>query len=36
MSHAEAAAIMGCQEKTVSWHLHEAKKRLKTMLEAVG
>ncbi len=36
MSHAEAAAIMGCQEKTVSWHLHEAKKRLRTILEAVG
>jgi RNA polymerase sigma-70 factor, ECF subfamily len=36
MSHAEAAAVMGCQEKTVSWHLHEAKKRLKTMLEATG
>lgn len=36
MNHAEAAAIMGCQEKTVSWHLHEAKKRLKTTLQAVG
>jgi RNA polymerase sigma-70 factor (ECF subfamily) len=36
MSHAEAAAVMGCQEKTVSWHLHEAKKRLKTNLQAVS
>lgn len=36
MSHAEAAIIMGCQEKTVSWHLHEAKKRLRTTLQAVG
>jgi RNA polymerase sigma-70 factor (ECF subfamily) len=36
MSHAEAAAIMGCQEKTVSWHLHEAKKRLKSTLQATG
>jgi RNA polymerase sigma-70 factor (ECF subfamily) len=36
MSHAEAAAVMGCQEKTVSWHLHEAKKRLKVTLQAVG
>jgi RNA polymerase sigma-70 factor (ECF subfamily) len=35
MSHAEAASVMGCQEKTVSWHLHEAKKRLKTNLEPV-
>ena len=32
MSHAEAARIMGCREKTVSWHLHEARKRLKTQL----
>ncbi len=36
MSHAEAATIMGCQEKTVSWHLHEAKKRLKIDLQAVN
>ena len=34
MSHAEAAAVMGCSEKTVSWHLHAARKRLKLMLEA--
>ena len=33
MSHAEAAVVMGCTEKTVSWHLHAARKRLKTMLE---
>jgi RNA polymerase sigma-70 factor (ECF subfamily) len=33
MSHAEAADVMGCREKTVSWHLHEAKKRLKTQLQ---
>jgi RNA polymerase sigma-70 factor (ECF subfamily) len=32
LSHAEAGEIMGCREKTVSWHLHEAKKRLKTQL----
>ena len=36
LSHSEAAATMGCSEKTVSWHLHEAKKRLKVTLEAVG
>lgn len=36
MSHAGAAAILGCSEKTVSWHIHEAKKRLKILLEAVG
>lgn len=36
LSHKEASEVMGCSEKTVSWHLHEAKKRLKGMLEAVG
>ena len=36
MSHAEAAGVMGCSEKTVSWHVHEAKKKLKILLEAVG
>lgn len=33
-SHAEAAGVMGCSEKTVSWHLHEARKRLKKLLAA--
>ncbi len=36
MSHAEAAVVMGCSEKTVSWHLHEARKRLKSILETAG
>lgn len=36
LSHQEAAHLMGCSEKTVSWHLHEARKRLKVQLEAVG
>lgn len=36
LSHAEAARVMGCTEKTVSWHLHEARKRLKASLEAVS
>jgi RNA polymerase sigma-70 factor (ECF subfamily) len=35
LSHQEAAEVMGCAEKTVSWHLHEARKRLKIKLEAV-
>ena len=34
MSHAEAAAVMEISEKTVSWHLHEARKTLKKLLEA--
>lgn len=36
LSHAEAARIMDCTEKTVSWHLFEARKRLRIKLEAVG
>jgi RNA polymerase sigma-70 factor (ECF subfamily) len=36
LSHGEAAAVMGCSEKTVSWHLHEAKKRLRIRLEEAG
>jgi RNA polymerase sigma-70 factor (ECF subfamily) len=35
MSHAEAAGILSCSTKTVSWHLHEARKTLKIQLEAV-
>ncbi len=35
-AHAEAAEVLGCTEKTVSWHLFEAKKRLKFILEATG
>lgn len=33
-SHAEAADVMGCSEKTVSWHVHEGRKRLREKLEA--
>lgn len=32
MSHAAAADVLGCSEATVSWHVHEARKRLKTVL----
>jgi RNA polymerase sigma factor (sigma-70 family) len=32
MNHADAAAIMGCKEATVSWHIHEAKKTLRGLL----
>ena len=36
LSHSDAAEIMGCTEKTVSWHLHTARKRLRARLNAVG
>ncbi len=36
MNHAEAAVVLGCTEKTVSWHLFEARKRLKSALREVG
>ncbi len=36
LSHQAAAALLGCSEKTVSWHLHEARKRLKIKLTATG
>ena len=31
MSHAEAGAVLGIKENTVSWRMHEVRKRLKTM-----
>ena len=34
MSHGDAAAVLGCAEKTVSWHVHEARKALREHLEA--
>lgn len=36
LSHAAAAEAMGCAEATVSWHVHEAKKRLKLMMRSAG
>ena len=32
LDHGEAADVLGCSESTVSWHLHEARKRLKIIL----
>lgn len=32
LSHSAAADVMGCSEATVSWQVHEARKRLKTVL----
>jgi RNA polymerase sigma-70 factor (ECF subfamily) len=36
MSHAAAADAMGLAEATVSWHIHEAKKRLKQSMRSAG
>jgi RNA polymerase sigma-70 factor (ECF subfamily) len=36
LAHAAAAEAMGISETTVSWHVHEAKKRLKTLLRPAG
>lgn len=32
LDHGDAADVLGCSESTVSWHLHEARKRLRTIL----
>ena len=32
MTHSEAGAVLGIEEKTVSWYLHEARKGLKEMM----
>jgi RNA polymerase sigma-70 factor (ECF subfamily) len=34
LAHSAAAEAMGCTEATVSWHVHEARKRLKAMMAA--
>lgn len=36
LGHAATADIMGCAEATVSWHVHEAKKRLKVLVAQAG
>ncbi|MEZ5811148.1 MAG: RNA polymerase sigma factor [Rhizobiaceae bacterium] len=36
LSHADASDVMGCAEATVSWHVHEAKKRLRQLAERAG
>ena len=36
LTHAAAAEAMGCAEATVSWHVHEAKKRLKQTMRSAG
>lgn len=36
LTHAQAADAMAISEATVSWHVHEAKKRLKALLRPAG
>lgn len=36
LSHAVAAEAMAISETTVSWHIHEAKKRLKVLMRPAG
>ncbi|HHZ07665.1 MAG TPA: RNA polymerase sigma factor [Rhizobiales bacterium] len=36
LAHAAAADVMACSEATVSWHIHEAKKRLKVLMREAG
>jgi len=33
LSHREAAVVMECKEKTVSWYIHEARKKLQAFKE---
>ena len=32
LSHKQAAEVMGCAEKTVSWHIHKARETLKKLM----
>ena len=36
MSHKEAAVVLDCAEKTVSWRVFQVKKKLKKHLESDG
>jgi RNA polymerase sigma-70 factor (ECF subfamily) len=36
LTHAAAADAMAISEATVSWHIHEAKKRLKVLMRQAG
>ena len=34
LSHREAAAVMGCPEVTVSWRIHQARRKLGKIMES--
>ncbi|MEC9367537.1 MAG: sigma factor-like helix-turn-helix DNA-binding protein, partial [Pseudomonadota bacterium] len=34
LSHGEAAKVLGCAEKTVSWRMHEVRKKLRLVAES--
>jgi RNA polymerase sigma-70 factor (ECF subfamily) len=34
MSHSQASEVLGVAEATISWHLHEARKRLKQIMKS--
>jgi RNA polymerase sigma-70 factor (ECF subfamily) len=33
LTHGETAAVMNCKESTVSWYIHEARKKLQSLLQ---
>jgi RNA polymerase sigma-70 factor (ECF subfamily) len=35
LSHLDAASALGCAESTVSWRMHEVRKKLKTLVEEI-
>jgi len=36
LSHAEAGEVLGCPEGTIAWRVHEARKKLRSMLSERG